>query len=117
MGKGTGLPPELSVKFIVWYEDSQSRSEEWIWRDQLMPAPSGFRREPPLLETYPLGNARDFILTNQECSRGLDAIGQIVANLAVSAAFPACQALACKTGARTIRPYNVRVQDTGCYVG
>ena len=49
MGKGTGLSPELSVKFLAWYEDSKSRSEEWIWRDQLMPAPSGYRREPPLL--------------------------------------------------------------------
>ena len=90
----------------MWHEDSKTRSNEWVWRDQLNPVPDKSRLDPPLLETYRFGRANQVIFTNEEATQSLEALGQIVVNLSVSAAFPACKALAGKTGAHITRPYH-----------
>lgn len=82
MAQGIGLNPELSAKIIVWHEDSKTKSEDRF------------------------GPGDQVILTNEEATQALPSLGQIVVNLSISSAFPACKALAGKTGAHTTRPYH-----------
>ena len=49
------------------------------------------------------------IMTNEEATQALAALGQIVVNLSISTAFPACRALAGKTGNHVTRPYHTCV--------
>ncbi|CAK9077868.1 unnamed protein product [Durusdinium trenchii] len=85
MAQGIGLNPELSAKIIVWHEDSKTKSEDRF------------------------GPGDQVILTNEEATQALPSLGQIVVNLSISSAFPACKALAGKTGAHTTRPYHTCV--------